>query len=254
MRLQEKRSHTDIDFFVPLHPFRLDEFYNVEDSTKTARDDFFTLLTTRILPIFNSFSVHVLGKGSLVPVRFGPAAHYNHYRILDMQFSDNVGGTKYQFIVLTSLPRDNTQGWDAYVVDEFDIDIVKNRVDVGEDLLPLVRFVDPAAQASIASGGFTYTVPPHYSFQDSLKRLQKYMNRGFTLKRVIYPERMTETEKTQWMDGFRSHVAHPAATQILRESLREECAVNSLGNGHSDLLEAFSCNVNIGRLIQSFIA
>ena len=134
----------------------------------------------------------------------------------------------------------------------FDIDIVKNWVNIREDLLPQVGFVEPGPQASLSSGSFVYTVPPHFTFQDSLRRLQKYTDRGFMLKRVEFrEEQTTETEKTQWMDGFRAHVAHVAAAQILRECLDHQ---HGSERERLHLLEAFTSNEDVGRLIQSFIA
>ena len=259
-RLLDNQAHTDVDFFVPLEAHQLDQLYNSNNAVRAAQETFLTSFRHRILPIFNAFSRHVLGRGNLVPVRMVRATPYNFpgiWKILDMRFSQDIRsrsaqGVTFQFVILTSLPRDHTQPWDNHVVDHFDIDIVKNRVSVGDDLLPRVEFVDPGTQASLAAGSFIYTVPPQFTFQDSLKRLQKYVDRGFMLHRVQFREDMTtETEKAQWVDGFRCHVAHAAATRILRECL---CGERERQKEHSDLLHKFSGSEDVGKLIQSFIA
>ena len=254
-RLLKNMHCNDIDFFVPLNPSDVQRFYGLPPK---AEGTFWFLFVNTVLPIFNAFCATYLGKEDLVVVsRNSYKGVYNWkgiHEVIDLQFGcdhlqQNDPATKFQLVILSSLPHGTYQSWNAHAVANFDINIVKNYVEVGANLKPTVHFAEITTQHSFNTGSFTYTVLPGANFLNGLARIKKYIRRGFRMEKLSFDPRVTLLFRKYWMGSFHSLFAHFWATRRLAMALKKD---NHMDTDHG-ILHDFASNQQIGTLIQGFV-
>ena len=215
-KIQEKRSNTDIDFFVPRFPEKLNECYGQRThefyertSLEEGPIEFFDSFKYQILPWFNrAFKSSVKGKLKIVQSRGPPAGEVSNYyynvfgihQIVELKFKNSE--QKLEIIVLESMPE-MKEDWCTFVISAFDIDIVQNRIDdLNLSGKPSVGFIDDTAALSFQSSSFVYTVRPMECFETGFQRICKYMKRGFTLRKIVFDSRLLPFWKHYWLGRF----------------------------------------------------
>ena len=208
--VQMNQQHSDIDFFVHRFPFELNKFYgqksaNPHPEKKSAcSKEFFEVFVEKILPWFN-FIFRSPRKGPL-KISSRKKFNFNQYyslsnicEIIELKFDQ--GQQILQITVLNSCPEVNVP-WDEYVVNQFDIDIVKNTVELPYNNFPLVKFIDPSIGNSMEKCSFVFTIRPAQPFELGWKRICKYLHRGFSLQKIQFDPRVTHFWKLYWMGRF----------------------------------------------------
>lgn len=256
-RLLRNIHCNDIDFFVPLNPSHLQKFYGLPPK---AEGTFWSLFVQKVLPLFNAFCAIYLGKEELVVVSRNRNTYNGNYNwkgiheVIDLQFrcdhlEQNDPATKFQLVILNSLPHSTYQSWNEHAVANFDIDIVKNYVEIGVNMKPAVYFIEMGSQHSLNTGSFTYTVLPGADFLTGLARIQKYLKRGFCMGMLSFDPRVTLSFKKYWMGSLHSLFAHFWATRKLAMALKKD---NRMDTDHGTLHE-FASNQQIRMVIQGFV-
>jgi hypothetical protein len=101
---------------------------------------------------------------------------------------------KIQIIFVRSLPHFR-QGWSQYIVGGFDIDVCKCSILFDESGGMGNVIVSKEVSRSIMSGEFNYEVRPGTSFQSHVKRIMKYIKKGFKLTSITYHRACSEEFK-----------------------------------------------------------
>ena len=255
-RLLKNMNRNDIDFFVPLNPSDLQRFYGLPLKDEGT---FWSLFVNKVLPIFNAFCKIHLGKDDLVVVSRNCNSYNENYNwkgiheVIDLQFGcdleHNNPATKFQLVILDSFPHSTYQSWNEHAVANFDIDIVKNYVEIGANLRPTVHFIEMGSHHSLNTGSFTYTILPGAVFLTGLARIQKYLKRGFCMRMLSFDPRVTLSFRKYWMGSLHSLFAHFWATRKLAVALQQ----NNRTDTDDGILHDFAANQQIGMLIQEFV-
>ena len=273
-RIQQQSAIGDVDFFVPMEPQLLRDFYGSSTGFSGQDDNrtFPQLLQESILPCFNSALGSKSTLGDLKVSRMinfenkhleGPrrkkCSHNIHgiSFILELEFEVRTHSKKFQIICLHTLPDYLGERWDSFVVRNFDIDIVKNSAiaNVQYPLSPQVRFIDQSAMESFQGGNFVYTIQPCADFSVTFNRIRKYLGRGFHLKELKFDSRVTPYWKVTFINRFSAVFCKEWANDLLKEAILEHVATDTIAEQveKASLFHVFQGHSELGSIIASYI-
>jgi len=282
---------SDVDFFVPVHPLNLKGAVSAKDLLRTS----WMCFLCEVLPLFN-WHMRNLNKGNLVPVQDGKevaiepdvpdcipesgslrdcceaVALWNRSqegqsriicKVVDMQHQSKLGskspGDTFQLVFLGKSMLES-QSWADFAIEGFDIDIVKNSVNLIPSLIdpavwvPQPTFTNEAAFISFQLKSFVFTVRSATSFAACLKRLKKHLHKGCRPTAIIFDSDVTPAWRWHWMGCCHSLFAHHWSIELLLEAvLQSEKMLGKRNSENQKMLHDFRHSPDIGSVIQSFL-
>ena len=228
--VQMNQSNTDIDFFVHQYPSSLNKFYGQSVNEYFGENEnrpkkFFHVLREIILPWFNH--THRYSKKGPLEITRRRLLNLNEDYVINgmeeiIELSFRNGQQKLQIIVIKTFPEINVP-WTNFIVDQFDIDIVRNKVrGVDSEKLPVVKFVHPSALNSLKNCSFRFVIRPTNPFEIGLKRILKYKQRGFSVGSITFNPQVSAFWKQYWMGRFHLLFLPFWCEEMIRQSHRHE--------------------------------
>ena len=209
--VQMNRSNSDIDFFVHWHPSKLNAFYGQSPDPHFSGEGnipktFHEVFMEKILPkcnlLFKSWHKGPLQITNLKRIWVREEYSLNSIvQIMELSFVNHKGSQIIQIIALDSFPEVHIP-WTQFIVDQFDIDTVKNTVELPMNNFPMVKFVHQPTNFSLDDCSFQHTIRPGQCFETGLKRICKYLQRGFSLREIEFHPQVMKFWKDHWMGRF----------------------------------------------------
>jgi hypothetical protein len=118
-------------------------------------------------------------------------------------------------VIVLSLPK-FCQSWSQYIVDSFDINICKCSLSIDDGTNDGSVKVTDLTYASIMAGEFSYEVQPCKPFLVHVKRIYKYIGKGFMLKSITFHPMCSKDYIAYVMGRFHNMKSTELALPILQ--------------------------------------
>ena len=204
-------QHNDIDLFVPYLPNlqKIVEGKAVDEEEKYST--FRCLFVTKVLPNFDISGFQPqepeIEVGDDEAENTENALHYRYTSLWPgireiLQLTLPGVEAQVQIVVLDRVVLPCQGYWDNVIPMEFDINVVKLRVDCegSRKEPPKISFVDETAEDCLQRAEYIYKVPPAQSYNQCAKRICKYNNKGFSLRTIIFDDRIPTASIKHWVD------------------------------------------------------
>ena len=230
-------DHNDVDVFVPRYPY-LQRRQNGESvADEHLKREFLEVFLDGTVELFENF--HTTSR-SKVRCRHIEEPYYSNHNysflslwpgisdVIEVQLKKQNAVHKIQITVVDRIVDGD---WEEIIPKAFDINVVKLkvRIDHRNFYRPTVFFVDPSARQSLIDASFDYVVSPAQDFHQSRLRIEKYLNRGFTIRSLTFDRRIPHLWREHWLSQARIHFSKHWVEQMFKPSAQNKMSREDTG-------------------------
>ena len=230
-QLWKLSENNDVDLFVPLNPNLQKQAEGQDTSDDERLATFHELFESRIVP---QFPTHVCERQHPCDFKTMDSEAFRACKCSFLSLSPGMndilqadmrdGKPKVQIVVLAKTVAIEEGSWDDVIPQDFDINVVKLRVDfphLHNPWQPEVSFVDVTAEDCLKNGCFDYVVRPAQKHSRCADRMHKHIERGFTVRSLSFDRRVCRLGTADWCNDARSDMCLPFLQQMMTKCQKE---------------------------------